>query len=123
MVIVGTSFGTGYVTMVVELDEDGAQQPIHAWEGEGLGQRIFGTALASDGMLYLAGTANTRDGGLYGALDEQGEHLWSQLFTEGQSLHSIARDTAILSDGSVVFVGSVGSDDETPHLWMRKTGP
>jgi hypothetical protein len=115
LVIVGTALSTSsgaYETPVVELDENGTQQQIHTWERVGVGQVIFGSALASDGTLYLAGAKS------YGALGEHGEHLWLQLLDEGN-----ARDTALLSDGSVVFVGSVASDDESPHLWVRRTEP
>jgi outer membrane protein assembly factor BamB len=120
LVVVGTSFSTGegvFETSIVELDESGVQQHSHAWRGEWLGHAVVGTALASDGTIYMSTT-----NGLYGALDMHGEHLWSKFSSEG-NVRGSARDTAILSDGNVVFVGSVGLDDTTPHLWIRKTEP
>jgi len=113
-------------SILIELDEDGTEQRRTTWNlDEVQSQWIWGTALAPDGdTLYVGGSSSQPAGGLYGAVDVQGGHLWAHLFSNGDPPNNgDAYDIAVLADGTVVFVGSVGNRDGIPHLWMRKTSP
>lgn len=122
--------GTGYddegsFTSVIALADDGSRLATHSWRRPGAGgQKLFGTALADDGTLYLAGSQDDPDASLHGALDAQGTPLWSDVVLEDAPPYGgIVYDAAVLSDDSVVFVGSAGGSPPDSHLWMRKTEP
>jgi cysteine-rich repeat protein len=121
--------GTGYddegtFTTVVTLAEDGSRLSTHSWKrSDAVGQKLFGTALSEAGTLYLAGSQQDPDASLYGALDGQGNPLWSEVVLGDEPPYGgVVYDAAVLSGGNVVFVGSAGVTPNV-HLWIRKTEP
>ncbi len=112
--------------VVIELDESGVEQARNTWTPDGVtSQELHGSALASDGTLYVAGTTDDTSAGIYGALDPHGGHRWSQLLLPNDVPDAMVQDAAVLADGSVAFVGMAGyATGEGPwHLWMCRTEP
>lgn len=115
----------GTHTTVITLADDGSRLSTHAWKrSDAVGQKLYGTALSDAGTLYLAGSQQDPDASLYGALDGQGNPLWSDVVLRDEPPYGgIVYDAAVLSGGGVVFVGSAGGVTPDAHLWIRKTEP